>query len=135
MASPLAQLKRRDDYVRVARRGRRLVTPGMILQVMRRGGDGEADMTVVRYGITASRRVGGAVTRNRARRRLRAAALRVLPEHAPPGCDVVLVASAATPVCPFASLLADLEGALHRFVAGTVPGLRRSARERRSAAP
>lgn len=111
------------------------MTPGMILQVMRRQGDGEADMTTVRYGITASRRVGGAVTRNRARRRLRAAALRVLPDHAPAGCDIVLVASAATPLRPFASLLADLEDALHRFAAGTGSRGRRSAPERRSAAP
>ncbi len=50
----------------------------------------------IRYGLTASRKVGNAVTRNRARRRLRVLAHDILPRHAAPGYDYVLIARAAT---------------------------------------
>ena len=69
----------------------------------------------VRVGFTASRRVGNAVTRNRARRRLRAAAAAVLAERGRPGVDYVLIARAATAQRPYRALLADLEGALRRL--------------------
>lgn len=46
----------------------------------------------MRYGITASRKVGGAVARNRAKRRLRALLRQVLPQVGRPGTDYVLIA-------------------------------------------
>lgn len=67
----------------------------------------------VRVGFTASRKVGGAVERNRAKRRLRAAAAALLPLLGEAGNDYVLVARAATLNVPFDGLLADLTAALH----------------------
>jgi len=87
------------------------VTPGLILQACRQAGD----TGPVRVGYTASRRVGGAVARNRARRRLRAAVAAVLPQHARTGYDYVLVARAATVRRPFGALVQDLEAALRRL--------------------
>jgi ribonuclease P protein component len=49
------------------------------------------DQARFRLGFTASRKVGGAVVRNRARRRLRAAAAAVMAAHAAYGMDYVLV--------------------------------------------
>ncbi len=68
----------------------------------------------VRVGFTASRKVGNAVVRNRAKRRLRAVAAQVLSNWGKSGMDYVLIARAATAERPFAALLADLEMALHR---------------------
>lgn len=69
----------------------------------------------IRLGITASRRVGNAVARNRVRRRLRAAAELVLPRHGKPGYDYVLIGRAATLHRPWSALLADLTEALRRL--------------------
>jgi ribonuclease P protein component len=68
----------------------------------------------VRVGFTASRKVGNAVVRNRAKRRLRAAAARVLSNQGKSGMDYVLIARGATAERPFAALLTDLELALRR---------------------
>ncbi len=99
-------LKRRPDFLRVARAGRKSVRPGLILQAR------PSDGAELRVGLTASRKVGGAVQRNRARRRLRAAVRAVMPLHALPGHDYVVIARRATLRRPFAALLRDLESAL-----------------------
>lgn len=114
----LPHIKRRADYVRIARQGRSWTTPGLVLQYMRRDtvDPPTSELTSsIRVGITASRKVGGAVERNRARRRLRAAARAVLAEHGSDGCDYVLIGRSATVRRPFADLLADLTQALKRL--------------------
>lgn len=65
-----------------------------------------------RVGFTASRKVGGAVERNRAKRRLKAAAYTILPLSAREGHDYVLIARAATISRDFADLSRDLTTAL-----------------------
>lgn len=67
-----------------------------------------------RVGYTVSKRVGNAVARNRARRRLRAAAAAVLPAHARPGLDFVVIGVPATLTRAFADLAGDFCTALKR---------------------
>src|SRR6185503_996943 len=108
----LDRLKKRSDFLRLAKSPRKWAATGLVLQAApRRAEDQELP---VRYGLTVSRKVGGAVVRNRARRRLRAAACAVLPEHAAPGHDFVLIGRPATVDRPYPALLEDLATALRR---------------------
>jgi ribonuclease P protein component len=72
----------------------------------------EGDAAAVRIGFTASRKVGNAVVRNRAKRRLRAAAAEVLSRDGRPGTDYVLIARAGTGERRYVDLLGDLASAL-----------------------
>ena len=69
----------------------------------------------LRVGFTASKKVGGAVVRNRARRRLRALAREVLLPEAAPGYDYVLIARAETATREYTALRADMRVALKRL--------------------
>ena len=76
----LATLKIRADFLRVAAGRRKAVTPGLDI-AGRAAAAGLAGGRAVRVGFTASRKVGNAVVRNRAKRRLRAAAAEILPDR------------------------------------------------------
>ena len=110
----LKRLKTRRQCLHVAGTGRKWVAPGLILQVCPlEENDSSSDQTVnVRVGFTVSRKVGGAVARNRARRRLRQVAERVMPNQAAGSCDYVLIGRRTTIKRPFEDLVADLETAL-----------------------
>ncbi len=83
--------------------------PGLLVQGLRVEG-----RETSRLGFTCSRKLGNAVLRNRARRRLRAAADAVL-RPGPAGWDFVLVGRAATLDRPFRELVEDLRTALVRI--------------------
>ena len=103
-------MTRRRDFI-AASHARRFGTPGLHLQGRDRG-DGDPS---VRVGFTCSKKVGNAVARNRAKRRLREVARLALPEIARPGWDYVLVGRRdATADRPFEALKADLVRAVHK---------------------
>ena len=89
------------------------MTPGLILQVA----PGEPDG--LRVGFTTSKKVGGAVERNRARRRLRAAVAEVFPPMAAAGSDYVVIGRRETVGRSYSLLLQDLRTALKRLGAIT----------------
>jgi ribonuclease P protein component len=107
-------LKVRADFLRVAGAGRRSARPGLVVQAAPHP-NGSRGAPGIRVGFTASKKVGNAVVRNRAKRRMRAAAASVLPVVGRPGTDYVLIARAGTADRPFAELVADLEAALRRI--------------------
>lgn len=110
---PPAILRKRAEFLAAAR-ARRQATAGFLLQARRR--DASEGVEGVRVGFTCSKKVGNAVTRNRAKRRLRAIAREVLPGLGRPGWDYVLVGRPeATVARDYADLLADLTGALARI--------------------
>ena len=112
----IAMLKKRHDFLRVRAADCRWAAPGLVLQAAT-APPAEAEPELVRVGYTASRRVGNAVARNRAKRRLRAAVAHVMPASAQCGCDYVVIARAATLTRPFDALTGDLAAALVRVSA------------------
>lgn len=110
-------LKKRADFLRVQKSGRKWTARGLILQIA----DGTAGQ--VRFGLTVSKRVSGsAVIRNRARRRLRAAARDILPLHAAEGNDFVLIGRTETEQRSYVDLKADLLWCLKKLDAVRTEG-------------
>jgi ribonuclease P protein component len=127
MRAALQRLKKRSEFLAVAATNRRWTTPGLVLQA--RALDAQSDFDdlsasddlspahQIRVGFTATKKVGNAVKRNRARRRLRAAiddVLRDRPEEAA-FADIVVVARQGTLTRPYAALKDDLSQSLRRL--------------------
>ena len=107
----IGRLKTRAEFLHV-RDGSRFAAPSLVLQARARGEPGGALLGVARFGFTASKALGGAVVRNRVRRRLKEAVRIVGPDHALPGYDYVLIARAGTVQRRFTEITKDLERAL-----------------------
>jgi ribonuclease P protein component len=102
-------LRTRPEFLFV-QKGRRVGRPTVTVEARRRAPSGP-----IGIGFTASKKVGGAVVRNRAKRRLRAAARALLNEYALRGVDYVLVARPETAGAPWPALLDDVRAALLRL--------------------
>lgn len=109
-------LRHRADFLRAAR-ALRQGTNGMLVQARNRRDD---DPTI-RVGYTCSKKIGNAVARNRAKRRLRAVAAAVLADSALPGWDYVLIGRPGVTITrPFDDLKNDLIYALRKIHKGHV---------------
>ena len=107
----IERLKKRPEFLACAKApycGRGAV----LIQALARDAE-----PLVRVGFTATKRIGGAVERNRAKRRLREAARLLLPELASPGFDYVFVARGGVTTRPWPRLLDDVKSALIRLAA------------------
>lgn len=133
----LARLTQRKEFLAAADHGRRFRSPAFMAQVRdcapEEGRDG------LRLGLTASRKTGNAVKRNRIRRRLRAAAAQALRDQTDKPCDIVVVARADVLGADFHALVADLSIAIDRArpqkPRGTFPADRRRPPPKRGSAP
>lgn len=110
----LETLTKRADFQR-ASRAAHVATPGFILQMRNHRVD-EDTAADIRIGFTCSKKVGNAVARNRAKRRLREIARLALPTLGQSGNDYVLIGrKGATATLPFAQLQADFARALTKL--------------------
>ncbi len=109
-AEPLGRLTKRAEYQRVSR-GRRVSAETFTLQSRRREGAEREIASSARVGLTVTRRVGGAVERNRVRRRLKEALRAAAPLEAERGHDYVLMARREALGRRFAALVDDIRHA------------------------
>jgi ribonuclease P protein component len=107
----IGRLKTRAEFLHV-RGGARFTAPSLVLQARRRDSGEAEDRHLARFGFTATKSLGGAVVRNRARRRLKEAVRLTGPTHAVEGYDYVLIAREGTVQRRFTELIRDLERAL-----------------------
>ena len=112
----IERLKTRPQFLAAAK-GASCARGAVVVQALDRG-DGQG---VIRAGFTATRKIGGAVDRNRAKRRLREAARLHLPLLGRPGHDYVFIARGGTTARPWLRLLDDTKSALISLAAIQVP--------------
>ena len=108
--NPVERLVRRSQYLRVARARKYIVSKGLILQFEIK--DPNEGGNKHRVGFTASKKVGNAVVRNRARRRLKSVVNDVLTSREEQPLDLVLIGRANTLKRSYDELLSDFRFAL-----------------------
>lgn len=126
----MQRLTKRPEFLAAAK-GASCARGAVVLQKLERQDGRDA----IRAGFTATKRVGGSVVRNRAKRRLREAARLLLPLHGEAGCDYVLIARNGTPNRDWARLLDDVKSALLRLAAPPVAQTKSSSPHDERAAP
>ena len=116
----LHTLRVRREFLAVAK-GDKQVRRGLVLQARQRDVNVITDLneasdtdTAIRFGLTATKKIGNAVIRNRTRRRLRALAHEILSAHGQPGYDYVLIGRAATKHQTWEGLRTDMCSALKK---------------------
>lgn len=127
-----ARLRRRADFVRVAKLGARFATRPFTLQMARR--ETEEAPPAPRFGFTVTRKVAGAVGRNRIRRRLKEALrIAVAGLGVRPGRDYVFVARRAALDAPFTDIIAFMAEGFARLDDRRVATPRRKKKDRPAA--
>ncbi|MEE9380538.1 MAG: ribonuclease P protein component [Hyphomonadaceae bacterium] len=106
-ATPIVRLRKRSQFL-TARRGITIRERAVVVQAVKRGDE----KSHIGEGFTATKKVGNAVIRNRAKRRMREAARQLLPRHGRAGADYVFIARATTATITWQRLLDDMETAL-----------------------
>lgn len=114
--SKLLTFKKRKDFLRVAAADY-VVTHNLVLQAAHSLFDDD----IIRVGYTATKKIGGAVVRNRSKRRLRAIARELLPYYAMAHIDYVFIARNSTATCDFTELKKDAIYALKKINKNYLP--------------
>ncbi len=111
----IARLKKRKEFLSVSKTNIKWVTKAFVLQIRPWERDENYGENQLRFGLTASKKTGNAVRRNRIRRRMRALATEMLPVYSLPRYDFVLIARYSLWDRDYEDLKSDLHQALKRL--------------------
>ena len=106
----LEWVKKRADFLTIGKTNNKVVMPGFILLAKK-----NKQTDVIRVGLTVSRKVGCAVVRNHAKRRLRSLVRDYFSKIAATGNDYIFIGRTATPSRPYCDLINDVEKATKRI--------------------
>ena len=113
----LPTIKKRSDFLAASAKGKKCVTGTFVLQMLAQPSEPHA-----RFGFTVTKKLGNAVTRNRIKRRLRAA-LRACAGELQAQHDYVLVGRREALTLPFSKVVSDLSSAIAKVHAkSALPG-------------
>lgn len=96
------RLTKRPEFLYIAKNGKKWVSDTVIVQVL------ETDRGEIRFGFTATKKIGNAVIRNRAKRRMRAAADYISKTQSIKSADIVLIARDTVATCDWDDLVKNL---------------------------
>ena len=122
----MQRLKRRGEFLAAARAASK-AAPGVVVQMRKRG-----DEDPPRVGFTVTKKLGGAVERNRIRRRIKEAVRLALPGRVQPGRDYVFIGRPEAKLRPFKLLQQDLVDAVERVETSPIKTGGRTRRSDRS---
>lgn len=120
-------LRKRKDFLAASKSGLYSAMPNLIVQAKPRIVKDDENLSTsnseiienVRVGFTATKKIGGAVARNRAKRRMRAIVFHILPQFLMHpywvAFDLVIIAKKSIITSPFSAIIEDLKNALHRL--------------------
>ena len=109
----LGRILKRPEYLRIKHEGTSVATRGLVIQAV--SGIDQREAPCPRVGYTVSKRVGNAVKRNRARRRLKSVAADILTRNGLPTWDYVFIGRVTTLERSYDSLLEDAKAALRKI--------------------
>ena len=107
----ITSLKKRADFLRLAKNGQSIAAKGLVLQA--KESDRKTTENTIHIGFTVTKKLGNAVVRNKIKRRLRALASNIIKDFAKESYDYVLIGRKAALERDFNDLKKDLKYALH----------------------
>ena len=110
--SDFLKLKKRKEFIRVAQKGEKVVTTSLVLQAALFL---SSEITPPRFGFTTTKKLGHAVVRNRARRRMRAVVRELFFNDTYNNVDYVLIGRHSTASCQYSDLQRDLKYAFRKI--------------------
>ena len=110
----LQSIKKRIDFLRISKVGRKKFTKGFILQKVKRNDSSNTYLNkdFARVGLTVTKRVGTAVVRNKIKRRLRSLSNEILTNVGKKNYDYVIIANKKAAVMKYQELKEDLINAI-----------------------
>jgi len=98
-------IKKRVDFLKVSKNGKKIFTKGFVLQKYKRTMDSEKD--TIRIGFTITKKIGGAVVRNKIKRRFRAIMREIFAKYLKKNYDYVIIANKKSLIMDYKELKSD----------------------------